>query len=81
MIHGLSGFGLAAFMLIGVGRVLLFMLFVYILVRIFRKNRIKHDPALYSLKMRFVNGEIDEEEYQSKVNFLSKEYQDEKAKH
>lgn len=72
MIHGLGGMSSGLFIAFGIGRVLLGALFIYILYRAFKQYKVNNDPALEQLKMKFVNGEITEEEYLKKAEFLRK---------
>lgn len=51
-------------------KVLLLALFIYVLYRIISKRKVNNNFAIETLKMKFVNGEISEEEYLSKVEFL-----------
>ena len=70
MMFGLGGMSTGLVIAFGVGRVFLFALLVYIIVRIIKKRKINNDPTLEALKLKFVNDEISEEEYCSKVEFL-----------
>ena len=72
MMHGLAGMGSGLFIAFGVGRVLLLGLFIYILYRVYKQRKANTDPALGQLKLKFVNGEITEDEYLSKINILRK---------
>jgi len=67
----LGGINIGLVIAFAVGRVLLFTLFVYIIVRIGKKIKMNNDPALEALKLKFVNDEISKEEYQSKFEFLN----------
>ncbi len=44
---------------------------VYLAYRLYKKSTVKEDVALEQLKMRFVKGELTEEEYLHKRNLLN----------
>lgn len=44
---------------------------IYLAYRFIKKTNVKEDEALEQLKMRFVKGEITEEEYLHKRNLLN----------
>lgn len=70
--HGFYGMNLGLFWAFAIGRVLLFALFIYIVYRVFNQRKVNNDPALEALKVRFVNGDITEEEYKKKLEVLRK---------
>lgn len=73
MMMGFGGMSMGLAIAFGVARFLLFALFVYIIVRIVREKRANNNPAMEALKMKFVNGEITEEEYLAKATVLKNE--------
>lgn len=72
MMFGIGGMSTGLMIAFGLGRVALFALLIYTVYRIMKKRKVNHDPALQQLKMKYVNGEISQEEYQSKADFFKK---------
>jgi len=62
--HGMNYFGYGSYLLVIAGVVLIFALLFIIFVHNKNKKNISISEAQEALKMRYVNGEISEEEYQ-----------------
>lgn len=70
MMFGFGGMSIGLAIAFGVARLLLFILFVYIIVRIMKQKRVNNSPGMEALKLKFVNGDIQEDEYLSKADVL-----------
>jgi uncharacterized membrane protein len=73
MMMGFGGMSLGLMVAFGIARLLLFVLFVYIIVRIVKHKKANNNPAMEALRLKFVNGEIAEEEFLSKAAVLKNE--------
>jgi putative membrane protein len=72
MMH--SGFGIC----IGIGLIILFAIIVYLVVRKKKNKSGKNTEAIEILKIKYVQGEITEEEYLKRKDFLDKESKNKK---
>ena len=73
MMHGIGAIGgmSSGYMLaFGIGQLIVAGIVIFLIIKAVKKRKRRTDPALTELRLKFVNGDITEEEYNSKAKIL-----------